>query len=92
MFSGTYIICKVTQYNLKGDYNKLKIHMGNPKATNENIKHELYAANKQIKETNGILKKYSNKKSDKEKKEKGTEYIETFNTSIVIFKCILYIS
>ena len=43
----------MTQYNLKGDNNKLKIHIVNPKATNENIKHELYAANKQIKETNG---------------------------------------
>ena len=28
----------------------------------------------------------------KRKKKKGMEYIETFNTSIVIFKCILYIS
>ena len=46
----------MTQYNLKGDNNKLKIHIVNPKATNENIKHEIYAANKQIKETNGILK------------------------------------
>ena len=35
---------------------------------NENIKHELYAANKQIKETNGILKNIPTRSQIKRKK------------------------